>query len=108
MKTHHPQNERIKRRYREYLKEADGQAEASLAAVDKALSRFETYTKHRDFKAFRPEQAKAFKARRGSQVNARTGERPWRHGIRANHAVMSWARSSALTAGSLAAARALL
>jgi site-specific recombinase XerD len=75
MKTHHPANERIKRRYLEYLREADGQTEGSLDAAAKALSRFETYTNHRDFKAFRPEQAKAFKARLGNQLNARTGER---------------------------------
>lgn len=75
MRKHHPENERIKRRYLEYLKEADGQTEATLDSVAKALSRFEIYTQWRDFKAFRPEQAKAFKVRLGEQVNARTGER---------------------------------
>jgi integrase len=75
MKNHHPDNERIKRRYRDYLKEANGYSEASLDQVNMAISRFETYTKFRDFKAFRPEQAKAFKARLADQLNARTGEK---------------------------------
>ena len=30
MKTHHPENERIKRRYRDYLTAAMGYSEASL------------------------------------------------------------------------------
>ena len=57
------------------MKEARGYSEASLDGLAKALSRFETYTRHRDFKAFRPEQAKGFKAKLAEQVNARTGER---------------------------------
>jgi integrase len=75
MKTHHPDNERIKRQYLDYLKEANGYSEASLDGVAKALNRFEAYTRYRDFKAFRPEQAKGFKAKLAEQVNARTGER---------------------------------
>ena len=75
MQTHHPDNERIKRRYLDYLKEANGYSEASLDAVAKALSRFEAYTRYRDFKAFHPEQAKGFKAKLAAQTNGRTGER---------------------------------
>ena len=51
MKTHSPKNERIKRAYFTYLAEAKGFSEATLDAVAKALNRFETYTKFRDFKA---------------------------------------------------------
>jgi hypothetical protein len=47
MKTHSPQNERIKRAYYSYLAEAKGFSEARLDAVAKALNRFETYTKLR-------------------------------------------------------------
>jgi hypothetical protein len=46
-----PQNERIKRAYFIYLAEAKGFSEATLDGVAKALNRFETYTKFRDFKA---------------------------------------------------------
>jgi site-specific recombinase XerD len=75
MKTHHPDNKRIKRRYLDYLKEASGYSEASLDAVAKALSRFETYTSYRDFKAFHRNQARGFKTKLAEQVNARTGEK---------------------------------
>jgi hypothetical protein len=52
MKTHNSRNERIKRAYFTYLAEAKGFSEATLDGVAKALNRFETYTRFRDFKAF--------------------------------------------------------
>jgi site-specific recombinase XerD len=58
-----PQNERVKRDYLRYLKNARGKSEATLDAVRKALSRFEDYTGARDFKTFRREQAIGFKER---------------------------------------------
>jgi integrase len=57
------------------LKEAKGRSEASIDAVAKALNRFETYTRFRDFKAFHIEQAKGFKAHLAEQMNLRTGKR---------------------------------
>src|SRR5262245_38194848 len=75
MKTHSPQNERIKRAYFTYLAEAKGFSEATLDAVAKALNRFETYTKFRDFKTFHIEQAKGFKASLAEQMSARTKDR---------------------------------
>jgi integrase len=75
MKTHNAQNERVKRRYFGYLKEAKRYSEASLDTVAKAFHRFESYTKMRDFKTFHIEQAIAFKRRLSEQVSAQTGER---------------------------------
>jgi integrase len=75
MKSHNAANERIKRRYFAYLKEAKQLSEASIDAVAKALDRFETDTRRRDFKAFHIEQAMAFKRRLAEQVSDRTGER---------------------------------
>jgi integrase len=75
MKTHNPQNERIKRAYFTYLVEAKGFSEATLDGVAKALSRFESYTRFRDFKAFRIEQAQGFKANLADQMNVRTKDR---------------------------------
>jgi integrase len=75
MKTHNPQNERIKRRYFTYLVEAKGFGESSLDGIAKAMSRFETYTKFRDFKAFHIEQAKGFKASLSEQMSLRTKDR---------------------------------
>jgi site-specific recombinase XerD len=72
MKTYDSQNERIKRAYFTYLAEAKGFSEATLDAVAKALNRFETYTKQRNFKAFHIEQAKGFKASLANQTSVRT------------------------------------
>jgi len=74
MKTHNADNKRVKRRYLSFLKEARRQNEASLDGVAKALSRFETFTKHRDFRTFRPEQAVAFKRHLAEQRSQTTGE----------------------------------
>jgi hypothetical protein len=70
-----PNNERIKRQYFSFLREAHGRDEATIDGVAKALARFEATTKGRDFKRFHREQAVAFKAMLQTAVNARTGER---------------------------------
>jgi site-specific recombinase XerD len=61
MTNHKLENERIKRQYFAYLKEAKRHSESTVDAAAKALSRFEEYTQYRDFKAFHFEQAIAFK-----------------------------------------------
>lgn len=75
MATHNPKNERIKRQYFAFLKEAKRQSEDSVDAVAKALARFEADTRARDFKAFHFELAVAFKRRLAEQVSQVTGER---------------------------------
>jgi hypothetical protein len=75
MKTHNPENERIKRAYFTYLAEAQGFSEPTLDAVAKAINRFEIYTSFRDFKAFHIEQAKGFKASLANQMSLRTKDR---------------------------------
>jgi integrase len=75
MTTHNANNERIKRRYFVYLKEAKRHSEQTVDAVAKALARFEAYTKHRDFKAFHFEQAVAFKRHLANQPNQQTGKK---------------------------------
>jgi integrase len=75
MKTHNADNERIKRAYFTYLVEAQGFSEATLDSVAKAVHRFESYTKFRDFKAFHIEQAKGFKASLAEQMSLRTKDR---------------------------------
>lgn len=74
MKTHDPENERIKRRYLSYLREAKGRSEPSLDALAAAFHRFEAHTKFRPFKQFNVQQAIAFKRHMIEQANARTGE----------------------------------
>ncbi len=74
MKNHHAGNERIKRRYLVYLAEAQGQSQQSIDAVAAALARFESYSRHRDFKLFHIEQARGFKQNLSEQSAGRSGE----------------------------------
>jgi len=71
---YNPANERIKRRYFAFLKEAKRHGEPTIDAAAKALSRFEAYTRYRDFKAFHFEQAIAFKKHLAGQKGQRSGE----------------------------------
>ena len=75
MANHNPSNERMKRQYFVYLKEAKRYCEATVDAVAKALSRFEADTRFRDFKGFHFEQAIAFKKRLADQQSMATGEK---------------------------------
>jgi integrase len=75
MATHNASNERIKRKYFAYLKEAKRHSEPTVDASAKALNRFEVYTKHRDFKAFHFEQAIAFKKHLAEQKGQQSGEK---------------------------------
>ncbi len=69
-----PQNERIKHAYVSRLRDARGMSEASIDPVAKAINRFETYTRHRDFKQFHIDQAKGFKKHLDGLRAERTGE----------------------------------
>src|SRR5215213_7685578 len=69
---HNGKNERIKRGYTRYLKDAKRQSEASIDAVLAAVERFEFYVKRRDFALFRIEQASAFKVHLATQLNEKT------------------------------------
>ena len=75
MQNHHPANERIKRKYFAFLKEAKRHSEPTVDAAAKALSRFEAYTRYRDFKAFHFEQAVAFKKHLAEQKGQQSGEK---------------------------------
>uniref|UniRef100_E6QLL9 Site-specific recombinase XerD-like protein n=1 Tax=mine drainage metagenome TaxID=410659 RepID=E6QLL9_9ZZZZ len=75
MQKNCPENERIKRDYFAYLKEAKQHSEPTVDAAAKALRRFEEYTRHRNFKAFHYQQAVSFKAHLASQKAQRTGEK---------------------------------
>ena len=75
MTKHNADNERIKRRYFAYLKEAMRHSESTVDAVAKALARFEADTKYRDFRSFHFEQAIAFKKHLAEQTNQQTGKK---------------------------------
>jgi site-specific recombinase XerD len=69
-------NERIKRAYIDFLRQAMGRSEGSLEAVAAALHRFGSYTGFRDFREFHIGQAKGFKAHLARETNTRTGGEP--------------------------------
>lgn len=75
MKTYNAENERIKRRYFAYLKEAMRQSEQTLDAVAKSIARFEEHTKYKDFKAFHYQQAVAFKNYLAEQKSEASGKK---------------------------------
>ena len=75
MSKHNPANERVKRAYFVYLREARRRNDASIDGVAKALARFEVATGHRDFGKFHREQAVAFKRKLDRQLGERTGQR---------------------------------
>ena len=75
MQKYNSANERIKRKYFTFLKEAKRQSEPTVDAAAKALSRFEAYNKYRDFKAFHFEQAVAFKNYLADQKGQQSGEK---------------------------------
>jgi integrase len=72
---HNPENERIKRRYLGWLREAKGYSVSSVDAAAKALSRFEEDTRYRDFRSFHFEQAKAFKRHLAEQIGQKSGQK---------------------------------
>jgi integrase len=73
MTSHDANNERIKRAYFGFLKEAKGYSENSLDGTAKALHRFEEYARFRDFRRFHIQQAVGFKSHLSKETNLRTG-----------------------------------
>jgi integrase len=74
LRQHHPQNERIKRRYFSYLEEAHRMAESSVDQVAAAIASFERSTNWRDFRQFHIEQARKFKRLLQQQINPETNK----------------------------------
>lgn len=74
MTKHNASNERVKRDYLQYLKDARGRDEVTIDRVAKSLARFEESTGRKDFRKFHREQAMAFKRRMAEARNVRTGE----------------------------------
>jgi integrase len=74
MSRPNPENERIKRAYLRYLREARGRNEKTLNKAAANLHRFESFTGGRGFKRFRNDKAEAFKRALREEVNKRTGE----------------------------------
>ena len=72
-KNYSSDNERIKRQYFTYLREAKRYSHDTVDAVAKAIDRFEQHSKHRDFRSFHLQQAVAFKAYLAEQPGIASG-----------------------------------
>lgn len=74
MRKHHPENERTKRRYVEYLKHARQLSDASIDQTVASIADFETVTGWRDFRKFRIEWAQKYKRELSGRTNDQTGK----------------------------------
>jgi integrase len=74
MTNHNINNERMKRKYFTFMKEAKRHSEASIDCIAKAICRFEQYNKYKDFKAFHFNQAVGFKNTLLTQKSLKTGD----------------------------------
>jgi len=74
MARHNAHNERIKREYLIFLKEAKRLSDPSVDNAAAALHRFEASNGFKDFRQFHRQQAVAFKRRLTEEKNERTGK----------------------------------
>lgn len=74
MTKHLAKNERIKRSYLGYLKDAKRMDTSSVDMAAAAISHFDQWNNCRDFAKFHIEQARAYKAHLAQQTNAATGK----------------------------------
>ncbi len=68
------ENERIKRKYFTYLKEAKGLSDKTIIQIKKSLSRFEEFTQFKDFKSFSSKSASEFKRHFANSKSLITGD----------------------------------
>ena len=66
-------NLRIKRKYLVWLADAKGLSKASVDKAAATIARYEHFLAGKDFRAFHPERARAFKRHLANQRNERTG-----------------------------------
>ncbi len=94
MRKFKAENERIKREYFKYLRDAKGRDEKTIDKVAAALVKFEDSTGFKSFKTFSTDQASRFKVHLGKARNPTTG-RPLSHAtvdatLRAVKAFFEW------------------
>jgi integrase len=74
MNKYNAKNERIKRRFFIYMKEAQRQSEASVDNAACAINKFETVMGFRDFKSFNEQHAISFKRQLAREQSPATGK----------------------------------
>jgi hypothetical protein len=103
MPTHNPSNERIKRRYFTFLKEAKRHSEPTVDAVAKALARFEADTGIGTSRRFTTSRRSPSKNRLAEQRGQRSGQKLSKatlHSTLAHHRVMAAIDTTGLPARS--------
>ena len=70
MRKHHPENERTKRRYFEFLKHAKRLSEASVDQAAAAIADFESATRQRDIRQLSIEWAQKYNRQLAERTNA--------------------------------------
>lgn len=73
MRKHNPENERIKREYLHWMRDAQGRSEATVDQAAAALARYEADIGYKPFKSFNRDQAMAFKRRLIETASPTTG-----------------------------------
>lgn len=74
MPKRHPENERLKRRYFQWLSTAKGASDKTIDQVAAALNSFEEITNRKDFKKFHPEWALKFRRKLHEAKSKETGK----------------------------------
>lgn len=74
MRKVNEENERIKRKYFHFIREADGKDEKTVEKIASAIFRFEKAINFKPFKRFNTEQAVSFKRRLQTAKNPTTGK----------------------------------
>lgn len=67
------ENDRIKHRYCDWMRDADGKSEASIDQVLRSLALFEEHTKGKSFKLFKVDQARTFREAISARKSKKSG-----------------------------------
>lgn len=67
-------NEKIKRKYFDWLRGAEGYSELTLIAIEKAIWKYEEFIKNADYKEFNSQKAQQFKKWLSTSKNSRSGK----------------------------------
>lgn len=74
MRKVNEENERVKRKYFQYLKSARRKDEATINKAADAILHYEAITNYQSFKKFRIEQAVRYRAKLDDEINKKTGK----------------------------------
>lgn len=89
-----PKNDRVKREYLIFLKDARQRSESTVDQVRHAIDRLETYTEYKGFGTFNKDQARGFKqalvASKGQRSNKQISTATAHHILQALKEFLGW------------------